>query len=84
MIRNPCLRPDFRFVIADDHSVVQIMGMRVHVGVVGDGTARVDDEFAAVVEQNLFVNGAIVFNGEAVAECDLDAVEKFNIIAAVF
>src|SRR5882724_8513072 len=61
-------RADLGLGVVDDHAVVQIVVVRVDVGVVGDRRALVDDDFAAIVEQNVFVYGAVVLDGEVVAE----------------
>ena len=68
MIRDPRLGSDFRLVIANDHAVVEIMGMGINISVVGDGTASVNDELAAIIQQNVFVDGAIVLDRQVVAE----------------
>ncbi len=62
------LRADLGFLVGDDHAVVQIVGVRIDVGVIGDRTALMDDDLAAIVEQNVFVDGAIVFDRQVVAE----------------
>ncbi len=83
MVGDAGARADLRFVVRHDHAVVQVVGVGVDVGVVGDGAAGVDDDLAAVVEQDVFVDGAVVFHRQVVAEGNLDAVEDFYVLAAM-
>ena len=63
--------------------VVDVVGVRVDVGVVGDAGAFVEDDLAAVVEQDVLVDGAGVLDGEVVAVGELDVVEDFDVLAEV-
>ena len=59
------------------------MGVGVDIGVVGDTGALVEDDLSAVVEHDVFVDGAGVFDGEVVAVGELDVVEDFDVLAEV-
>jgi len=83
MIGDASLGADLGFVIADDHAVVEIVCVRVDVGVIGDRRSFVNDDLPAVVEQNVFVNGAIVLDRQVVAEGKLHAVKNLNVTAAM-
>ena len=58
--------------------------MRVDVCVVGDRTTLVDDDLTAIIEQNVFVDSAIVLDGQVVSERNLHPVKDFYILPAVF
>src|SRR6266568_6570702 len=60
VIGDASLGPDFGLVIVHDHAVIQIVGVGVNVGVVGDGTAFMYDDLSAIVEQHVFMDGAVV------------------------
>src|SRR5579864_4132805 len=74
---------EFGALHVDDHAVVQIVLVGVDIGIVGDRGTLVDDELAAVIEQNVLVDGAVVLDGEVVAVGNLDAVEDLDVLAAV-
>ena len=42
-----------------------------------------DDDFAAVIEQNIFVDGAVVFDCQVVAEGEFHSVKNFHVTAAM-
>jgi hypothetical protein len=52
--------------------------MRVNVGIVGDAGTFVQDDLAAIVEQDVLVDGAGVFDGEVVAVGELDVVKDLT------
>ena len=83
VIRDSCPRTDLSLVIVHDHTVVQIMRVRIDVGVIGDGRAFVNDDLAAVIEQNVFVDGAVVLHRQVVAIRHFDTMKDFHILAAV-
>src|SRR5437016_9159194 len=43
-----------------------------------------DDDLAAIVEENIFMDDAVVFNGQVVSERDFHAVEYLYVHAAMF
>src|SRR4051812_12758404 len=49
VISDAGLGADLRARVLDDHSVIEVVIMRVDVGVIGNRAALVDDELAAVV-----------------------------------
>src|SRR6266567_1789320 len=63
--------------------MVDVMGVGVDVGVVGDAGALVENDLATVVEHDVFVDGAPVADGEIVAVGELDVVEDFYVLAEV-
>ncbi len=83
MVGDACLRTNLRFGIGHDHAVVEVVLVRVHVGVVGDGASSVDDDLAPVVQQCVFVDGAVVFDRQVVTEGELHAVEDLYVLAQV-
>src|ERR1700682_3516946 len=84
MVSDACLGADLRLVIADDHAVVEIVSVRVDVGVIGNRRSFMNDDLSPVIEQNVLVNGAIVFDGQVVTEGKLHAVKDFDVVAAMF
>ncbi len=50
---------------------------------VRDAGALVEDDLAPVIEHDIFVDGAGVFDGEVVAVGELDVVEDFDVLAEV-
>src|SRR5579859_6868813 len=83
MIGDACARADFRLRIGHDHAVVEVVLVGVHVGVVGNGAALMDHDFAPVIEQNVLVNHAVVFDREVVSVGDFHAVEDLYVFADV-
>jgi ribose 5-phosphate isomerase len=51
VVGNARLGANLCFVVANNHAVIEIVGVRIDIGVVGDGTAFMNDDFAAIVEQ---------------------------------
>src|SRR5258708_23696280 len=84
MVSDACLAADLRLVIADDHPVIEIVRVRVDVGVVGNRRSFMNNDLSAVIEQNVLVNGAIVFDRQVVTEGKLHAVKDFDVVAAMF
>ena len=78
------LRPDLSLCIGDDHAVIQIMFMRIDIGVVGDRRAFMNDHLATVIEQHVFVDGAVVFDGQVVTIRDFHAVEYLHVLPNMF
>ena len=55
--------------------------MRVNICVIGDGASLANDELAAVVEENIFVDDAVVLDREVVAERNFNSVKELHILA---
>jgi hypothetical protein len=83
VIRDAGARPELSHLVGDVRLVVDVVGVRVDVGVVGDAGSFVQDDLAAIVEQDVLVDGAGVFDGEVVAVGELDVVEDFDVLAEV-
>jgi len=62
------LGPISVFVIADYHAIVQIVGVGVDIGVIGDRRSFVNDDFSSVIEKHVFVNGAVVLDGQVCSQ----------------
>src|SRR6266481_8142845 len=84
VIRNAGIRTDFCFSIAYDHAVVEIMIVRIDIGVIGDGAAAMNNDFSAVVQQNMPMDHAIIFHGQIVSKGKFYPMEDFYILADVF
>src|SRR3984885_594290 len=72
---------EFGALVGDVSLVVDVVGVRVDVGEVGDASAFVENDLAAIVEHDVFVDGAGIFDGEVVAVGELDVVEDFDVLA---
>src|SRR5512144_210651 len=77
-------RPDLRLSVGYDHSVIQVMVVGIDVGVIGNRAAFVDHDFAPVVQQDVFVDYAIVFNGQVVAVGNFHAMKNLHVFTNVF
>src|ERR1700740_2367886 len=84
MVGNAGLGANLGTLIRDNHAIVQVVSMGVNVRVVRDGAAFVDDDLATIIEQHIFVDGAVVLHRQVVAKGKLDAVEKFDVLTDVF
>src|ERR1700679_1716082 len=83
VIGDAGVRAEFGDLVGDVGLVVDVVGVGVDVGEIGDAGAFVEDDLAAVVEHNVFMDGAAVFDGEVVAVGELDVVEDFDVLAEV-
>src|SRR6516165_4859266 len=83
VIGNASHRSDLGFLVVDDHAVIEVMGMGIDIGIVGDRRAGMDDDFTAIIEQNILVNRTVVFDRQIVAIRDFDPVEDLHIAPAV-
>src|SRR5262249_27788588 len=80
-IRDASLWSDLCFLIGDNHGIVEIVRVRVNVGIIGYGSPLTDDDFATVIKQDIFVDHAIVFDGEVIAETDLNAMKDLDVLS---
>src|SRR5581483_671886 len=62
MISNASPWTNFGLVIANDHAIIEIVRMSVNIGIIGDRAALMNNQLATIVEQNVFMNSAIVFD----------------------
>jgi hypothetical protein len=73
--------PQFGGLVRYVGLMVDVVGMAVNIRVVGDAGPIVEDDLAAVVEQDILVDGAVIPNGEVVAVGELNVVEDFDSLA---
>ena len=83
VISNPRPWPNLSLMVGNNHAIVQIMRMRINIGIVGNRTAFMNDDFATIIKQNIFVDGAIVFNCQVVPIRNFHSVKNFNVLATV-
>ncbi len=83
VVSKPCVGADFCLAVFNQRTVNRIVCVRVDSYKIRDGRAFFDDDFAAVIKDRVTMNHAVVFNGEVVAEGELDAVKDFYIFADV-
>ena len=84
VIGDAGLWTNFGAMITHDHAVVEVVGVRVNICVVGNRAALVNDDLTAVVQQNVFVDGAIVLDRQVIAEGYFDAMKNLDVLATVF
>ena len=68
VVGDPGAVADDRAAACDTLDVLDVVGMRVDVRVVGDRHVVADDDLAAVVEQDVAVDRGAVADGDVVAE----------------
>ena len=83
MIGNARLGANLGFLVVDDHAIVEVVGVRVHVGIVRNRRTLVNDDFAAIIQQHVFVDGAVVFDGQVVAKRNFHPVKNLHVLSAV-
>src|SRR5260370_20912310 len=71
-------RTELRGPVGDVCLLVDVVGVAVDVGVVGDAGAVVEDDLSAVIEQDVLVDRSVVPGGEVVAEGELHVVEDLG------
>lgn len=84
MVRNAGSRAEFRGLVGDIRLRIDVVRMAVNVRVIRNARACMQDDFGAIVEQNIFMNGAAIFDGEVVAVGEFDVVKDFDAFAKMF
>src|SRR4051812_43347446 len=84
MISYARSRADLRPGIAHNHSIVEVVRVGIDIGVIGNRRAFTNNDFTAIIEQDVFVNYAVVLNGKVVAERDLNPVKDLHVLATMF
>src|SRR6202789_43977 len=74
-------RSQLGLLIGDIRLHIDVVGVRINVGIVRDAGPLVQDDLAAIVKQNILVDGAVVADGEGVAVGELDVVEDLDVLA---
>src|SRR6478752_7387343 len=84
MIGNTSPRANLGLVIADDHAVIEIMGVGIHIGIVGNGTAFMNDDLAPIIQEHVLVNCAIIFDRQVVAKRKFHSMKYLYVLTAKF